>query len=347
MLPRRAGLTQTLVAFPAAVALLRPRGELEFPRTATSGSGERASSSNGAGSGGSGTVAATAKERAAGYLREKERKQAVAADDSDRPRSRLAEAAAEFTESQQAFMLSSPSGLGVGAEAAIAQAIKDGALDNLAGTGKPLKQEDHSAQFFRVDPLVQAATRTMGAQSVRPLSAELQDELQRELAALRAQLASELGAATAAAAVAAGKAPQAEQSSSSGGGGGGSGGGSSSGGSMSEEAVSRSTSSPGWFSRFLGTGGGEARGTHAQRHTVASIRAERHEGLQHAAGCVQELIKEYNSAVLSDKEMYGGAWPLEQTKQLDWGAEVDAVLQRVSSRSTAGTAGGSTGSTRT
>jgi len=69
--------------------------------------------------------------------RDKERKQADAAEGSSPPRSRLAEAAAEFNEAQQAFLLSSPSGLGVGAEAAIAQAIKDGALDNLAGKGKP------------------------------------------------------------------------------------------------------------------------------------------------------------------------------------------------------------------
>lgn len=69
--------------------------------------------------------------------KEKERRQAGQEGEKEGPRSRLAEAAAEFNEAQQAFLLSSPSGLGVGAEAAISQAIKDGALDNLAGKGEP------------------------------------------------------------------------------------------------------------------------------------------------------------------------------------------------------------------
>lgn len=70
--------------------------------------------------------------------KEKERQQAAAAADAGgpQPRSRLAEAAAEFAEAPQAYLLSSPSGLGVGAEAAIEQAIKDGALDNLPGRGE-------------------------------------------------------------------------------------------------------------------------------------------------------------------------------------------------------------------
>lgn len=43
--------------------------------------------------------------------------------------------------------------------------------------GQPLSAEDHSAQFGRVDPLVAAVTRTMGAQGVKPLSLELRDEV--------------------------------------------------------------------------------------------------------------------------------------------------------------------------
>ncbi len=43
--------------------------------------------------------------------------------------------------------------------------------------GQPLPAEDHSAQFGRVDPLVAAITRTMGAQGVKPLSLELRDEV--------------------------------------------------------------------------------------------------------------------------------------------------------------------------
>lgn len=50
-----------------------------------------------------------------------------------------------------------------------------GAQPTLAG--KPLPAEDHSAQFGRVDPLVAAVTRTMGAQGVKPLSLELRDEV--------------------------------------------------------------------------------------------------------------------------------------------------------------------------
>lgn len=97
------------------------------PRSASSGGGR----------------AGGAKQRAAQYVKEKERQQRAAdepespSSSSDGPRSRLAEAAAEWSEGQQALFLSSPSGLGVGAEAAIAQAIKDGALDNLKGKGGP------------------------------------------------------------------------------------------------------------------------------------------------------------------------------------------------------------------
>ena len=98
--------------------------------------GRRAASSSGSGSssssGGSGH---TAKERAAGYLRDKERSGSGGGDGSEQPSSRLAAAAAEWDEDQQAMFLSSPGGLGVGAEVAIAQAIKEGALDSLSGKG--------------------------------------------------------------------------------------------------------------------------------------------------------------------------------------------------------------------
>ncbi len=96
------------------------------------------------GSGGGGGRAGDAKQRAAQYAREKERAQQAeqqanppssGGGSSDGPRSRLAEAAAEWSEGQQALFLSSPSGLGMGAEAAIAQAIQDGAFDNLKGKG--------------------------------------------------------------------------------------------------------------------------------------------------------------------------------------------------------------------
>lgn len=60
------------------------------------------------------------------------------------------------------------SGLGIAAEARIQAAIAGGALEGLKGTGKPLTQEDPTAQFARVDPLVAAVTRTMGTQNIRP-----------------------------------------------------------------------------------------------------------------------------------------------------------------------------------
>ena len=47
----------------------------------------------------------------------------------------------------------------------------------LVDAGKPLPAEDHTAQFGRVDPLVAAVTRTMGAQGVKPLSLELREEV--------------------------------------------------------------------------------------------------------------------------------------------------------------------------
>ncbi|KAL4419818.1 hypothetical protein ABPG75_006916 [Micractinium tetrahymenae] len=313
MLPRAASRSwlcrASTISYTQCTAALEAALELQ-------GSGWRAAATTSGGGGGAGR-----RERAAGYLKEKERRQAAATAPAGDPppRSRLAEAAADFAEAQQtqqALMLSSPSGLGVGAEAAIAQAIKDGALDDLPGKGKPLKQEDHGVQFYRVDPLVQAVTRTMGAQNVRPLSLELQEELQRELAALRAQLAAELlaakaGEASAAAAGAGGKRDAADSGSSSSGDGG-------AGGS--------------WFGRWLGGGGGSHSSGGSggrQRRSVAAIRAGQHAGLAHAAEKVGQLIRQYNSAVLADKEAFGAFWPLNPAKQLDWAAEVDAALAAV------------------
>lgn len=50
-------------------------------------------------------------------------------------------------------------------------------LASAAYAGKPLPEMDHTAQFGTVDPLVAAVTRTMGAQGVKPLSLELQEEV--------------------------------------------------------------------------------------------------------------------------------------------------------------------------
>ncbi|KAL4857005.1 Choline-phosphate cytidylyltransferase 2 [Chlorella vulgaris] len=285
--------------------------------------------SSGGGDGGGGTP----KQRAVKYLREKEKDARAAGSgpctegSGDARPSRLAEAAAEFTEAQQAFMLSGPSGLGpVGSEAAIARSIADGALDNLPGRGKPLQQADHGAQFYRVDPLVQAVTRTMGAQGLRPPSLDLRDELAAALAALRRQLGAELRAV-----VTAERREREEQRASS----------SSSPGSKrlgessSSSSSSTSSSGEGWFAGMLGVLAAKqpSRGTSAVEpripHTVRSIREGKHAGLQHLAAEVAALTQQYNAAVLADKESLGSHWPLNQVKHLDWPAEVDAVLAAI------------------
>ncbi|KAL4435429.1 hypothetical protein ABPG77_006191 [Micractinium sp. CCAP 211/92] len=282
-----------------------------------------AATSSGSGSGAS-KGGAIARQRAAGYLKARERRQAAAAaaTEDEQPRSRLAEAAAEYAEAQQAFLLSSPSGLGVGAEAAISRAIQEGALDDLPGKGKPLRQEDHGAQFYRVDPLVQAVTRTMGAQNVKPLSLELREELQRELAALRARLAAELCAAKAAeAAAAAGDAHDAHDAASS-----------------SSSSSSGSSTGSSWFRQwFGGSASGNIAGSSGGRQlSVAAVREGQHPGLAHAAEHVRQLIGQYNSAVLADKEAFGAFWPLNPAKQLDWPAEVDAALAAVARETATG-----------
>ncbi|KAI3425216.1 hypothetical protein D9Q98_008984 [Chlorella vulgaris] len=281
--------------------------------------------SSGGGDGGGGTP----KQRAVKYLREKEKDARAAGSGActegsgDARPSRLAEAAAEFTEAQQAFMLSGPSGLGpVGSEAAIARSIADGALDNLPGRGKPLQHADHGAQFYQVDPLVQAVTRTMGAQGLRPPSLDLRDELAAALAALRRQLGAELCAI-----VTAERREREEQRASS----------SSSPGSKRLGESSSSSSGEGWFAGMLGVLAAKqpSRGTSAVElrtpHTVRSIREGKHAGLQHLAAEVAALTQQYNAAVLADKESLGSHWPLNQVKLLDWPAEVDAVLAAMGS----------------
>lgn len=181
-----------------------------------------------------------------------------------------------------------------------------------------MKQEDHSAQFYATDPLIQAVTRTMGAQNVKPLSLELRDELARELAVLRAQLEAEVKLAMSAEAAAqrgtGGAADEAGPASVQ----------------RRAEAASsgNGSGSGGWFGRWFGGAQGEAAAgtTSSRRPTLAAIRAGQHPGLSHAAEAVRLLIKQYNTAVLQDKETFGAFWPLNPARQLDWAAEVEAAV---------------------
>lgn len=64
------------------------------------------------------------------------------------------------------------------ADVAVTKAIREGAFDNLAGMGKPLKQgDDHSFQFYTVDPTMQAVNRILKENNFKTASLELRDDL--------------------------------------------------------------------------------------------------------------------------------------------------------------------------
>ena len=73
---------------------------------------------------------------------------------------------------------------------------------------------------------------------------------------------------------------------------------------------------------------------------MTSIRAGQHPALQHAAEELRRLIQQYNNACLADKEAFGAFWPLDRMKQLDWQAEVETALDRISSSSGSSSSGG-------
>ncbi|GAB4819813.1 hypothetical protein N2152v2_006859 [Parachlorella kessleri] len=247
------------------------------------------------------------------------------------PPSRLA---ADYDEEMQAYFMAAPSGLGALAENQIRAGIKAGALENLKGKGKPLAQEDHSAQFYRVDPLIQAMGRTMGAQNMRPESVDRRDALLYQLAAFRRHVAAEVAKAKQQEkpqpVLAVGQSSEGlevEDSTTAAV----SALGSSNSGAASNSA--RSTSSSLWSQllQLVSAGSGSPR-TDSQQPaagpgqgawTLRDLRAGQHEGLKLALDEVNGLVKQYNSAVLQDKETYGAHWPLEQHPQLSMATEVD------------------------
>lgn len=215
-------------------------------------------------------------------------------------------------------------GLGMAAEARIQAAIAGGALEGLKGKGKPLPAEDHSAQFGRVDPLVAAVTRTMGAQNVRPQSLELRDELQRELRHLRLRLRVELEAAL-------GQQQRSPPPLAA---------------APPHAGSTQRSGDGGWLARLLGGNAAasastdDGGGPDARQLGVDGIRAGKHAGLQHALEAVERLRLEYNTAVLSDKESLGVHWPLNQQPLTDWAAEVDAALAALRGSGLEGRRGG-------
>jgi hypothetical protein len=156
---------------------------------------------------------------------------------------------------------------------------------------KPLSQEDHSAQFYRVDPLMQAMTRTMGAQNMRPESLDRRDALQRQLALLRRQVAAEVNKALEVGKARASPGRQAGAATANSGRGGGG-----SGGFLGQ--LWRQPALPGGGGVAVpppGGGGGEGR---EQGLSLEGLRSGQHEGLRLALDEVNALVKQYNSAVL-------------------------------------------------
>ena len=63
-------------------------------------------------------------------------------------------------------------------------------------------------------------------------------------------------------------------------------------------------------------GAASSSGSSSRRQlSVADIGAGRHPGLSPAAEEAGRLVKQYNPAVLADKETFGGVWPLHSMRQ--------------------------------
>ncbi|KAG2425273.1 hypothetical protein HXX76_013855 [Chlamydomonas incerta] len=203
-----------------------------------------------------------------------------------------------------------------GIEAMVERRIRDsvarGELDNLKGRGQPLEalRPRHDAQFYTVDPLMAALSRSMGAQAVKPRSLELRDELtaaRREFeqavaaeARRRAQArpgrqgAGPPRAVAAAAPVAGGNGD-------------------------SDCNVARSSGGSG--------SGGSVMKREQARRIGEELAAADLPGLAHRFEEVCQLRAQYNGAVLADKETYGAGWPLEQLRRLEYGRGVAAAAE--------------------
>lgn len=158
------------------------------------------------------------------------------------------------------------------------------------GHGQPLDSVSrHDAQFYRVDPLMAALTRSMGAQAVRPRSLELRDELHRATEDFEQAVRAEVRKVVAAA-------------------------GAGSAGRLRGQG------------RGEGPAGGTGR--EAEVHgVVGELVARRLPGLSYKYEDVQRLRGQYNGAVLADKETYGSVWPLEPVRRLEFGQEVEQVAR--------------------
>ncbi|KAG2492962.1 hypothetical protein HYH03_008869 [Edaphochlamys debaryana] len=85
------------------------------------------------------------------------------------------------------------SGMEAIVERRIRESIAQGQLDGLKGRGQPLEAlgPRHDHQFYKVDPLMAALGRSMGAQAIKPRSIELRDELSSAVKAFEDALARE------------------------------------------------------------------------------------------------------------------------------------------------------------
>ncbi len=158
------------------------------------------------------------------------------------------------------------------------------------GHGQPLDSVSrHDAQFYRVDPLMAALTRSMGAQAVRPRSLELRDELNRAVEEFEQAVRAEVRKVVAAA-------------------------GSGSAGRLRGGG------------RGVAPAGGAGREAEVEG-AVGELVERRLPGLSYKYDEVQRLREQYNGAVLADKETYGSAWPLEPLRRLEFGQEVARVAK--------------------
>ena len=143
-------------------------------------------------------------------------------------------------------------------ESQIKAAVARGALDNLEGTGKPLRRDVHADSWYGVDAGQAALNRMLKTAGFKPPSVEARDDMRRARA--RAQV--ELREAIASGAVT----------------------------------------------------------------SIDLIQGPRGAAAREAYANYEEAVKAYNSAVVTDVETYGSAWPLQHTKVSSFDGAVAAAL---------------------